>query len=126
MWLLHRKIEEKWTFFIFPLSDILLGFDQKMVCHILIYPFGFFSSFHKTDPGDTVDNAVVMSMVPFHFDQFRIVQTCRFTFKVFVVIHQNGIIGFQPGTGGTEGVGYLRKMLDTVLFPELWRVRSTL
>ena len=36
------------------------------------------------------------------------------------------IIGFQPGTGGTEGVGYLRKMLDTVLFPELWRVRSTL
>lgn len=33
------------------------------------------------------------------------------------------IIGFQPGTGGTEGVGYLRKMLDTVLFPELWRVR---
>ena len=32
----------------------------------------------------------------------------------------------QPGTGGTEGVGYLRKMLDTVLFPELWRVRSTL
>ena len=34
------------------------------------------------------------------------------------------IIGFQPGTGGTEGVGYLRKMLDTVLFPELWRVRS--
>ncbi|PYY90381.1 tryptophan 2,3-dioxygenase [Pseudomonas sp. TKO26] len=36
------------------------------------------------------------------------------------------IIGFQPGTGGTEGVGYLRKMLDTVLFPELWRVRSSL
>ncbi|EKT4482697.1 tryptophan 2,3-dioxygenase [Pseudomonas putida] len=36
------------------------------------------------------------------------------------------IIGFQPGTGGTEGVGYLRKMIDVVLFPELWRVRASL
>ncbi|MBK7261457.1 MAG: tryptophan 2,3-dioxygenase [Rubrivivax sp.] len=30
------------------------------------------------------------------------------------------IIGFKRGTGGTSGVGYLRKMLDVVLFPELW------
>jgi tryptophan 2,3-dioxygenase len=36
------------------------------------------------------------------------------------------IIGFKSGTGGTSGVHYLRKMLDTVLFPELWRVRTTL
>ncbi len=36
------------------------------------------------------------------------------------------IIGFKPGTGGTSGVGYLRKMLDTVLFPELWKVRTDL
>jgi tryptophan 2,3-dioxygenase len=36
------------------------------------------------------------------------------------------IIGFKKGSGGTEGVGYLRKMLDTELFPELWRLRSTL
>jgi tryptophan 2,3-dioxygenase len=34
------------------------------------------------------------------------------------------IIGFKRGTGGTDGVGYLRKMLDVVLFPELWRVRT--
>jgi tryptophan 2,3-dioxygenase len=34
------------------------------------------------------------------------------------------IIGFKRGTGGTDGVGYLRKMLDIVLFPELWRVRT--
>ncbi len=27
------------------------------------------------------------------------------------------IIGFKRGTGGTSGVGYLRKMLDVVLFP---------
>jgi tryptophan 2,3-dioxygenase len=34
------------------------------------------------------------------------------------------IIGMKQGTGGTSGVGYLRKMLDVVLFPELWRVRT--
>ncbi|WP_255468421.1 tryptophan 2,3-dioxygenase [Reyranella sp. CPCC 100927] len=36
------------------------------------------------------------------------------------------IIGFKRGTGGTEGVGYLRKMLDVVLFPELWRLRTAM
>jgi len=36
------------------------------------------------------------------------------------------IIGFKTGTGGTSGVNYLRKMLDVVLFPELWNVRTDL
>ena len=36
------------------------------------------------------------------------------------------IIGFKTGTGGTSGVAYLRKMLDVVLFPELWNVRTDL
>jgi tryptophan 2,3-dioxygenase len=36
------------------------------------------------------------------------------------------VIGFKRGTGGTSGVGYLRKMLDTVLFPELWKLRTDL
>jgi tryptophan 2,3-dioxygenase len=36
------------------------------------------------------------------------------------------VIGFKPGTGGTSGVSYLRKMLDVVLFPELWKVRTDL
>ena len=36
------------------------------------------------------------------------------------------IIGFKTGTGGTSGVAYLRKMLDVVLFPELWKVRTDL
>jgi len=36
------------------------------------------------------------------------------------------IIGFKTGTGGTSGVSYLRKMLDVVLFPELWKVRTEL
>jgi tryptophan 2,3-dioxygenase len=36
------------------------------------------------------------------------------------------IIGFKRGTGGTSGVAYLRRMLDVVLFPELWQVRTDL
>ena len=36
------------------------------------------------------------------------------------------IIGFKRGTGGTSGVGYLRKMLDVVLFPEIWALRTDL
>ena len=36
------------------------------------------------------------------------------------------LIGLKRGTGGTGGVGYLRKMLDVVLFPELWRLRTDL
>jgi tryptophan 2,3-dioxygenase len=36
------------------------------------------------------------------------------------------IIGFKQGTGGTGGVGYLRKMLDVVLFPEIWKLRTEL
>lgn len=36
------------------------------------------------------------------------------------------IIGFKRGTGGTSGVDYLRKMLDVVLFPELWSLRTEL
>ncbi len=36
------------------------------------------------------------------------------------------VIGFKRGTGGTNGVGYLRKMLDTVLFPEIWKLRTDL
>ena len=36
------------------------------------------------------------------------------------------IIGSKMGTGGTAGVGYLRGMLDVVLFPEIWELRTAL
>ncbi|CAM4485590.1 tryptophan 2,3-dioxygenase [Corallococcus exiguus] len=36
------------------------------------------------------------------------------------------IIGFKQGTGGSSGVGFLRKALDLRFFPELWDVRTTL
>ena len=36
------------------------------------------------------------------------------------------VIGFKRGTGGTGGVSYLRTMLDVVLFPEIWSLRTSL
>ena len=36
------------------------------------------------------------------------------------------VIGMKRGTGGTGGVTYLRRMLEVVLFPELWTVRTRL
>jgi tryptophan 2,3-dioxygenase len=36
------------------------------------------------------------------------------------------IIGRKRGTGGTEGVSYLRQVLDVTFFPELWDVRTEL
>ena len=36
------------------------------------------------------------------------------------------MIGHKIGCGGTTGVDYLRKVLDVVLFPELWQVRAEL
>ena len=36
------------------------------------------------------------------------------------------IIGFKRGSGGTSGVNYRRRMLDVVLFPDLWELRTEL
>lgn len=36
------------------------------------------------------------------------------------------IIGFKTGTGGTAEGSYLKKMLDVVLFPELFALRTAL
>jgi tryptophan 2,3-dioxygenase len=36
------------------------------------------------------------------------------------------IIGYKPGTGGTAGVPYLVRVLDTQFFPELLKLRTSL
>jgi tryptophan 2,3-dioxygenase len=36
------------------------------------------------------------------------------------------VIGMKRGTGGTSGAGYLRRMIEVELFPELWRARTAL
>ncbi len=36
------------------------------------------------------------------------------------------MVGAKPGTGGSEGVGYLQKTMDKKFFPELWDARTYL
>ncbi|MEN9798120.1 MAG: hypothetical protein RL653_1816 [Pseudomonadota bacterium] len=50
----------------------------------------------------------------FHLWRFRHMKT----------VHR--IIGDRQGTGGSSGVGFLRKALDLQFFPELWSVRTEL
>ncbi|CAM4010670.1 tryptophan 2,3-dioxygenase [Bordetella muralis] len=52
-------------------------------------------------------------------DQFR-------RWRVNHVSTVERVIGMKRGTGGTDGVSYLRRGLDIVLFPELWQVRTQL
>lgn len=48
----------------------------------------------------------------------------RWRYEHYRTVHR--IIGGKRGTGGTEGLGYLRRAVDFVFFPELWEVRSRL
>lgn len=36
------------------------------------------------------------------------------------------VIGMKKGTGGSSGVGYLKRVIDHYFFPELWNIRTKL
>jgi tryptophan 2,3-dioxygenase len=36
------------------------------------------------------------------------------------------MVGAKRGTGGSEGIGYLKTTLDKKFFPELWEARTDL
>jgi tryptophan 2,3-dioxygenase len=48
----------------------------------------------------------------------------QYRWRHFVSVER--ILGFKPGTGGSAGVGWLRKVVDHRFFPELWSIRSNL
>jgi tryptophan 2,3-dioxygenase len=48
----------------------------------------------------------------------------QYRWRHFVSVER--ILGFKPGTGGSSGVGWLRKVVDHRFFPELWSIRSDL
>ncbi|WP_221090991.1 tryptophan 2,3-dioxygenase [Deinococcus aquaedulcis] len=52
-------------------------------------------------------------------DNFR-----RWRFNHMTTVERT--IGFKRGSGGTSGAAYLRRALETVLFPELWEIRTRL
>ena len=83
---------------------------------------------------DTVEAAwlAVYRAPEAHWDLYQLAEKLvdlEDTFRLWRFRHVTTVervIGFKRGTGGTSGVGYLRKMLDVVLFPELWRLRTDL
>lgn len=48
----------------------------------------------------------------------------QYRFRHFVSVER--ILGFKPGTGGSAGVGWLKKVIDHRFFPELWSIRTSL
>lgn len=48
----------------------------------------------------------------------------RWRYEHYRTVHR--IIGGKRGTGGTEGLSYLRRAVDFTFFPDLWEVRSRL
>ncbi len=48
----------------------------------------------------------------------------QYRWRHFVTVER--ILGFKPGTGGSAGVGWLRKVVDHRFFPELWTIRSSM
>lgn len=48
----------------------------------------------------------------------------QYRWRHFVTVER--ILGFKPGTGGSAGVAWLRKVVDHRFFPELWSIRSDL
>ena len=65
---------------------------------------------------DLYDLAEKLVDLEFRFQQWR--------FAHFKTVER--IIGLKPGTGGTSGAPYLKRVLDTQFFPELLGVRTAL
>ena len=85
-------------------------------------------------PDDAVEQAwlVVYRNPKAHWDEYQLgeeLTDLEDAFRLWRFRHVTTverIIGFKRGTGGTSGVAYLRKMLEVVLFPELWKLRTDL
>jgi len=87
---------------------------------------------HAAHPAVEAAWAKVYGDTKAHFDLYELAEELvdledglrQWRFRHVTTVER--VIGFKRGTGGTEGVGYLRKMLDVRLFPELWDVRTHL
>ncbi|MEM7022092.1 MAG: tryptophan 2,3-dioxygenase family protein, partial [Pseudomonadota bacterium] len=87
---------------------------------------------HKADPEIQRRWRLVYEQVTDHWPLYELAEKLvdledyfrRWRFNHVTTVER--VIGHKRGTGGTSGVGYLRKMLDVVLFPELWDLRGEL
>lgn len=87
---------------------------------------------HEPHPAVTEAWLGVYRDVDTHWDLYELAEKLvdlehafsRWRFEHYKTVHR--IIGHKPGSGGTEGMGYLKQALDFTFFPELWDVRTVL
>ena len=88
----------------------------------------------RASQSDGVEQAwhAIYADTPSHWDLYELAEKLvdledafrQWRFRHVTTVER--IIGLKRGTGGTAGVGYLQRVVETVLFPELWRVRTHL
>jgi tryptophan 2,3-dioxygenase len=87
---------------------------------------------YVADPSVLAAWHAVYSDTTTHWDLYELAEelvdleeaTRRWRFRHVTTVER--VIGGKRGTGGTPGVPYLRERVATVLFPELWQVRTEL
>jgi tryptophan 2,3-dioxygenase len=67
-----------------------------------------------------------------HYQEFKLAEALLEHDEFFSLWRSHHIkmvermVGAKRGTGGSEGIGYLRTTLDKKFFPELWEARTYL
>ena len=87
---------------------------------------------HQGDPGVRAVIRKIYEQPESHWDAYEMCeklidideQLALWRFRHVKVVQR--VIGWKRGTGGTAGVDYLKKLVDTLLFPDLWDVRTEL
>ncbi|MFG0246026.1 MAG: tryptophan 2,3-dioxygenase [Phycisphaerales bacterium JB052] len=87
---------------------------------------------HQSNPGVLEAFKIIYTHPKEHWDLYEMAeklvdieeQFAHWRFRHMKVVER--VIGYKTGTGGSSGVGFLRKMIDHRFFPELWEVRTHL
>ena len=87
---------------------------------------------HRSDPGVRAVIREIYERPAENWDAYEMCeklvdvdeQLALWRFRHVKVVQR--IIGWKRGTGGTAGVDYLKKLVDVLLFPDLWDVRTEL
>ncbi|MGE0815393.1 MAG: tryptophan 2,3-dioxygenase [Vicinamibacterales bacterium] len=87
---------------------------------------------YEAHPGVEAMWAIVYKAPTAHWDMYQLAEELTdmedafrlWRFRHLTTVQR--IIGSKRGTGGSSGVSYLKRMLDVVLFPEIWTVRTEL
>jgi tryptophan 2,3-dioxygenase len=87
---------------------------------------------HQSDPGVRAVIRDIYEHPAQNWDEYEMCeklidvdeQSALWRFRHVKVVQR--IIGWKRGTGGTAGVDYLKKLVDVLLFPDLWDVRTEL